>query len=163
MAAEPERDRLPFEPTKKRQKPTKSSASPPVTTPKKSEQSAGETKKNTQSQPPYTAKEMAVPKIVSDRMARRMAVLCGVPTALGMATFIASYLVVSHGWFKLPNVAVVLTSMGCFGLGVIGLSYGVLSASWDEEVVGSRIGLQEFKTNWGRMISTWRATRQNKA
>ena len=44
-------------------------------------------------------------------MARRMALFCGVPTALGIATFVASYIVVSHGWFKPPNVAVVLVSI----------------------------------------------------
>jgi hypothetical protein len=103
---------------------------------------------------------MAIPKVVSNRMARRMALFCGVPTALGMATFIVSYVIISQGWFKLPNVAVVLVSMGFFGLGVLGLSYGVLSASWDEEIVGSKLGWQEFTRNWGRMVSAWRSSRQ---
>jgi len=47
--------------------------------------------------------------------------------------FVASYLVINHGWLKVPNVAVVLLSMG-FWFRVLGLSYGVLSASWDEEM-----------------------------
>jgi len=50
--------------------------------------------------------------------------VCGVPTALGMATLLPA-IVISHGWLKVPNVAVVLLSMGFFGLGVLGLSYGV--------------------------------------
>jgi len=51
-------------------------------------------------------------------------------------------------------------SMGFFGLGVLGLSYGVLSASWDEEIPGSKLGWREFTTNWGRMTSAWRSARQ---
>ena len=51
--------------------------------------------------------------------------------------------------------------MGFFGLGVLGITYGVLSASWDEERSGSLMGLGEFGTNWGRMVEVWRETRQN--
>lgn len=169
MAPEPQHNRLPFEPSKKRQKPAKNTNKPPETakksgkqpqTSKNSENKAPETAKKSESKAPLTKEEMAVPKVVSTRMARRMALFCGLPTALGIATFIVSYVVISHGWFKPPNVAVVLVSMGFFGLGVLGLSYGVLSASWDEEVVGSKLGWQEFTTNWGRMVSAWRSTRQ---
>jgi len=168
MPTEPQRDRLPFEPTKKRQKATKSSKEQPETAKKsaqsppnsqKSEKKPPDVKKS-ESKPPFTKEEMAVPKVVSDRMARRMTVFCGVPTALGMLIFVASYFIVSHGWFKLPNVAVVLVSMGFFGLGVLGLTYGVLSASWDEESLGSKLGWGEFTTNWGRMVAAWRSTRQ---
>lgn len=149
MASESERDRLPFEPAKKRQKPAKTKSTPVAEPINKSEQARK-----------YTKEEMAIPKVVSSRMARRMALLCGILTFLGVATFFVSYIIVSHGWMKLPNVAVLLTSMGFFGLGVLGLSYGVLSASWDEERVGGLLGWQEFKVNWGRMVQTWRETRQ---
>ena len=158
MAAEPERDRLPFEPSKKRQKPAKNSQNQSSATNKSDK--LPETAKNSQKQPSVSREEMAIPKVVSNRMARRMALFCGVPTALGMATFIVSYVIISQAWFKLPNVAVVLVSMGFFGLGVLGLSYGVLSASWDEEIVGSKLGWQEFTVNWGRMVSAWRSSRQ---
>ena len=98
---------------------------------------------------------MVIPEVVSQRMVRRMALLCGIPTVLGIATFFVSYFLVTNVGLKLPNVAVVLVSMGCFGLGVLGLSYGVLSASWDEDVPGTKLGWQEFTTNLGRMTSAW--------
>ncbi len=160
MPTEPQSNRLPFEPNKKRQKPgtaRKSDNLPQDAI--KAEKKLVETANKLESRS-LTKEEMAVPKVVSDRMARRMALFCGVPTALGFATFIASYIVISHKWFKPPNVVVLLVSMGFLGLGVLGLSYGVLSASWDEETVGSKLGWQEFKTNWGRMGSAWRANRQ---
>jgi hypothetical protein len=150
MSSKPQGDRLPFEKSKNRKKSAKPQAGTPATAQKAA-------LKESQS-PDVATKSMAVPDAVSKRMAKRMAVLCGVPSALGMLTFVISYFVVSHG-FKLPNIAVVLVSMGFFGIGVLGLSYGLLSASWDEETSGSLLGWQEFTTNWGRMTSAWRSAR----
>jgi len=56
----------------------------------------------------------------------------------------------------------VLVSMGFFGLGVLGLSYGVLSASWDENRVGTLLGWQDFTQNLGRTIAAWRSIKQDK-
>lgn len=92
-------------------------------------------------------------------MIRRIALFCGIPTVLGMSTFVGSYLAVSNG-LQLPTYLVLLVSLGWFGLGVLGVSYGVLSASWDEAAAGSPLGLAEFKTNWGLMTETWRSNNQ---
>lgn len=161
MASESEPNRLPFEPVKKRQKPpakTKATASSQAV--KKPEKSPALKENKSEQVRRLTKEEMAIPKVVSDRMARRAALFSGIPTFLGVATFFVSYFIVSHGWVKLPNVAVLLVSMGFFGLGVLGLSYGILSASWDEDRLGTKLGWQDFKVNWGRMVSTWRSTRQ---
>jgi hypothetical protein len=48
-----------------------------------------------------------------------------------------------------------LVTLGCFGLGVLGLTYGVLSASWDEDRPGDWLGIAEFQVNFGRMTSAW--------
>jgi hypothetical protein len=58
---------------------------------------------------------------------------------------------------ELPSYFVLLATLGCFGLGVVGLTYGVLSASWDEGRPGNLLGLDEFKVNFGRMTSAWGA------
>jgi len=142
--------RLPFEPRQKRKKTAKTQPepTPSKTTPKKDK-------------PTTASKEsMAIPEVVSKRMVRRMALLCGIPTVLGISTFFGSYFLVTNFGLKLPNPAVVLVSMGFFGLGVLGLSYGVLSASWDEEIPGTKLGWQEFTTNLGRMTSAWRSAGQ---
>lgn len=141
---------LPFEPIKSRKKqPKKPPTTSSVAAPKKEDKS-----------PKVSTAQMAIPDVVSKRMVQRMAVLCGVPTFLGISTLIASYVVVSHNWLKLPNVVVIFLSMGFLGLGVLGLSYGLLSTSWDEEIPGSLIGWQEFTTNFGRMTSAWRSAGQ---
>jgi hypothetical protein len=141
---------LPFEPRQKRKKTAKTQPepAPSQTTPKKDKPA------------PASRESMAIPEAVSKRMVRRMALLCGIPTVLGISTFFGSYFLVTNLGLKLPNAAVVLVSMGFFGLGVLGLSYGVLSASWDEEIPGTKLGWQEFTTNLGRMTSAWRSAGQ---
>jgi hypothetical protein len=42
-----------------------------------------------------------------------------------------------------------------FGLGFLGISYGVFSASWDPEP-GSLLGIGEFRRNLGNIIQQWR-------
>jgi hypothetical protein len=98
-----------------------------------------------------------IPEAVSRRMVRRIAFFSGIPTALGMSTFLLSYLAVSNDWVKLPTYVVLFVSVGWFGLGVLGVSYGLLSASWDEDRLGGWLGFNEFKTNLGRMTEAWRA------
>ncbi|HEY9642380.1 MAG TPA: PAM68 family protein [Coleofasciculaceae cyanobacterium] len=143
-----QRQALPFEP--KNRKPAAKVVNQP---PKKAPVASGIKLEKSGSQKTGTAS--GIPDAVSRRMVWRMALFCGIPSALGMLTFIGSYLLVSNGTL-LPTYAVFLVSLGWFGIGVLGLSYGVLSASWDEEVAGSRLGLTEFATNWGRMRENWR-------
>ncbi len=157
MATESDRKPLPFEP-KKVPKASPSEANKKIKSNYKPQKAPVSTKKEA-NKPPFTKEEMALPKVVSDRMARRMAVFCGVPTVLGMATLIGGYVTISHG-FKPPGVLVLAASMGFLGLSVLGVTYGILSASWDEEVAGSKLGVQEFALNWGRMLAAWKATRQ---
>ncbi|MGB8687027.1 MAG: PAM68 family protein [Microcoleus sp.] len=150
MSSEPPRQRLPFEPIANRKKTPKKPAEPQENLVKEDKQpQANKTDKQAQS----------IPEAVSRRMISRIALFCGLPTLLGISTFFVSYLIVSKGLFDLPNTAVLLVSMGCFGLGVLGLSYGLLSASWDEEVPGSSLGWEEFNTNFGRMREVWRAAK----
>jgi len=140
MSSEPSGDRLPFEPKKVR--------------PKNTAKPAPESGNQHNSSTPESS---AIPQAIAQRMIQRMVLFCGIPTVLGMSTFITSYIIVSQGWFKVPNIAVVFVSMGFFGLGVFGLTYGVLSASWDEEIPGSPLGWSEFTENWKRVTSAWRS------
>jgi hypothetical protein len=88
-------------------------------------------------------------------MARRIALATGLPTVLGMATFVVSYLVVSRGLLDVPPGITLVTSGGFFLLGLVGLSYGVLSASW-EEAPGSLLGFEQIGLNIGRLRSSFK-------
>jgi Photosynthesis affected mutant 68 len=106
-----------------------------------------------------SASSQAIPEVVSKRMAKRMAIFCGVPTLMGLSSFPISYFALFQNGIELPNVAVLLASLGGLGLGVLGLSYGVLSASWDEALPGSKLGWQEFTLNFGRVVENFKAGR----
>ncbi|MEA5510012.1 PAM68 family protein [Crocosphaera sp. UHCC 0190] len=144
-------DSLPFE---RRQKNKKKPKTPKVTptqtfsTPKKA------------NDPSKNASLRAIPDNVSQRMIRRMAIFSGIPTGLGMSSFFIFYWIVSHKLLEIPTVAVGAVSLGLFGLGVLGLSYGIFSASWDENHVGGWWGWQEFTANLGRTLEAWRNARQ---
>ncbi|MBD1855413.1 MULTISPECIES: PAM68 family protein [Leptolyngbya] len=162
---DPQPERLPFEPgRKKAAKPAKPAPEPEKKASMKSSGKSGLIEKRPTSVKKPAARPAApapapIPEVVTQRMARRMAFFCGIPTTLGIATFVVSYFIVTQGIYKLPNVAVVLVSMLFFGLGVIGLSYGVLSASWDEDRVGGLVGASEFTTNVGRLAGAWKEAR----
>ena len=149
MASESKRNRLPFEPKSKKK---------PKSTP--AQEVKASTPKNAPS--PEADKLAAIPKTVSKRMVRRMALFSGIPTAMGIGSFFAFYWVVSQAWFEVPTSAVLLVSMGLFGLGVLGLSYGILSASWDEHRLGGLWGWDEFTVNFSRMTSAWRSEKKVK-
>ncbi|MBW4441250.1 MAG: PAM68 family protein [Plectolyngbya sp. WJT66-NPBG17] len=166
-APDPTPERLPFEPGRKKAKSSAKPAPEPTKAPAKEakpafiEKRPKSSSKKPQAQP-RSRESTAIPEIVSRRMARRMAFFCGIPTVLGIATFVVSYFIVSKGIYKLPNYAVVLVSMLFLGIGVVGLSYGLLSASWDEERVGGLVGASEFSTNLGRLTGAWKEARQQK-
>ena len=91
-----------------------------------------------------------IPPAVANRMARRVGLATGIPTVLGMATFIVSYVVVSRGLLDIPPVATLITSGAFFLLGLVGLSYGVLSASWEDQP-GTLLGFEQVGVNIGRL------------
>ncbi len=100
-----------------------------------------------------------IPEAVAQRMLRRIAIATGVPSLLGMGVFVGSYVLVSRQIFDVPPVATLLASGACFLLGVVGLSYGVLSASW-EAAPGTLLGTEQLGVNISRVRSSLRAMRQ---
>ncbi|MFN9644060.1 MAG: photosystem II biosynthesis protein [Cyanobacteriota bacterium] len=104
-------------------------------------------------------KQQAIPEAVANRMARRIAIATGGPTVLGMGVFIASYVLVSSHLLDIPPSATLLASGWCFLLGLVGLSYGVLSASW-EDAPGSLLGAEQIPLNLSRIKTSLRALRE---
>ncbi|MGK7956647.1 MAG: PAM68 family protein [Crocosphaera sp.] len=151
MADNSSRNSIPFEPgqkKKKKSKKTKETVNNAVQTPQKPKKRSND------------ASLSAIPDSVSQRMIKRMAIFSGIPTGLGMSSFFVFYWIVSHDWLDIPTSAVGAVSLGLFGLGIVGLSYGIFSASWDEHRVGSWWGWQEFTENLGRTVKAWRGARE---
>ncbi len=155
MPAEESRKSIPFEPpSNKPRKPTGKKKGTPVVKPptpapaKAAKGSSGQ-----------------IPEIVSNRMIRRALLFSGTPMVMGMSVFLLGYFAIINHWFPVSNTVVLLSSMACLGLSVLGLSYGILSACWEEDssIKGSRLGWVEFKTNFGRMADAYRENKRMRA
>ncbi|MDV3350369.1 DUF3464 family protein [Leptolyngbyaceae cyanobacterium CCMR0082] len=164
MPSESQRESLPFEPKSNRRQSDKAAPSSQASQPQKSGSGIKKSDKQASKRSKQTQKEeMGIPEVVSRRMIRRMAVFAGVPTALGMSSFVIAYVLLTQHIVEFPNVVVLIVSLGFFGLGTIGLSYGVLSASWQEDEAGSLLGIAEFSINFRRLIQGWRKSKQPSA
>ncbi|MGL5035539.1 MAG: PAM68 family protein [Microcystaceae cyanobacterium] len=148
MPASPS-NRLPFDGKPKKKKPEKK---PPIAPSVKGDR--GSTARVKRGKP-----SGVIPEAVSQRMIKRMALFSGIPTAMGMFSFIAFYWIVSHDWLEIPNYAVFAVSLLFLGIGVVGLSYGIFSTSWEEDLAGSWWGWQEFKLNFGRTVTGWKTAK----
>jgi hypothetical protein len=160
-----DKGRLPFEPGSNKKKEGGGidgpKQAPRIADKPQAGKSAGERKGDRRINRQATLDETRIPDVVSQRMVRRMAVFSGVPSFLGMFTFVAAYFLISQNIYPdLPNVAVVATSLLFLGLGVVGLSYGLLSTSWDETAEGSLLGVEQFPDNFARMKEAWKGARQ---
>lgn len=144
------RDRLPFEPGSNKKKDPKKNKPEPIRKNKQKQQkgtSAGD----------QSSTGTTIPEVVSQRMIKRMVSFSGIPTFFGLSAFVVFYILRTREIFEIPTVAVLVTTLVCFGLGVIGLTYSVFSASWEEERPGSFWGTEEFKLNLGRTVAAWRS------
>jgi hypothetical protein len=154
-------EKLPFEPTQNSKKAVKRSASTsPAAKPLNQPVEKSTNKSPSKLERSSNQEAAAIPAVVSRRMVRRVALFSGIPAFLGIATLVISYIAISQHRLQLPHVAVLLVNMGFFGLSVLGLSYGAISASWDEDRVGGWFGWAEFVTNFARLRDSWRAAKQ---
>jgi len=92
-----------------------------------------------------------IPPEVSRRMVRRVLVFCGIPSGIGLSSFFVNYYLLVNHVVALPSYFTLIESLAFFGLGFLGISYGVLSASWDPEP-GSLLGVGEFRRNLGNTL-----------
>ena len=101
-----------------------------------------------------------IPKYVADRMAKRIFFTAGIPTLLGMSVFVISYIIVTRKIAEIPPSSTIAISALFFLLGLGGLSYGILSASWDR-TPGSFLGLENILLNIQRAKAAFKPASQN--
>lgn len=102
-----------------------------------------------------------IPEDVSRRMVKRVVLFCGIPSFLGLGSFVLNYFLITGHAVDLPPYFTLIETLVFFGLGFVGISYGVLSASWEPQP-GSVLGLSEFRTNLGNMVQQWREYAQKR-
>ena len=101
-----------------------------------------------------------IPKYVANRMARMIFFTAGIPTIMGMSVFVLSYIIVTKNIAEIPPSSTIAISALFFLLGLAGLSFGILSASWDKEP-GSFFGIENIPMNIQRAKAAFRPATQN--
>ncbi len=101
-------------------------------------------------------KDEGIPKPIANRMARRVLFTTGLPTICGMGVFVISYVLITKGIAEIAPALTLLLSGTFFLLGLIGLSYGILSASWEKEK-GSFLGIENIGPNIQKMKAAFKA------
>lgn len=91
-----------------------------------------------------------LPEIVATRMLRRILTFGGIPLGL-LFTFFAAYFLLKYKYdITVIPVVVAYSTLGTIALATGGITYGIFSSSWDEDVEGSAFGFEEAKTNFFR-------------
>ena len=107
-----------------------------------------------------TKQSSGIPKYVADRMARRIFFTAGIPTIMGMSVFVVSYIIVTKNIAEIPPSSTIGISALFFLLGLGGLSFWILSASWDKEP-GSFFGIENIPLNIERAKAAFKPASQN--
>ncbi|KAL5813092.1 hypothetical protein ACOSQ3_028042 [Xanthoceras sorbifolium] len=89
-----------------------------------------------------------LPQAVLDRIIVRIVVSVGLPLATGLFLMYLFGLVKEQQLWDVPVWVPSLSTFVTFSASAMGLAYGPISASWDEDRKGSLLGLEEFQKNW---------------
>lgn len=92
----------------------------------------------------------AVPELVANRMLSRIVVLAGIPVFGGLAIFVGAFFYFKKYDIVVPPAMIAYATQAPFILGLMGITYGIMSSSWDKED-GSMLGIAEFRTNLDRV------------
>lgn len=89
-----------------------------------------------------------IPEVVTNRMMNRIGIFVGAPLAIGISFFpLFYYMKVVLKW-NVPDWLPFITSFFTFGSAALGISYGIVSSSWDPLREGSLLGWIEAQKNW---------------
>jgi len=100
-----------------------------------------------EAEPQMPMRRMETPQVVVDRMFGRMIACAGLPVAVGLLLLPVFYVLKVAQGDDFPIWVVYISQLLTFGGGLFGITYGILSTSWDPTREGSVLGWEEFKAN----------------
>ncbi|CAN0910154.1 Protein PAM68, chloroplastic [Linum grandiflorum] len=89
-----------------------------------------------------------IPEVVTNRMISRMGFSVGIPLFIGLMFFPFFYYLKVVQKIDVPNWVPFIVSFVFFGTALLGVSYGIVSSSWDPLREGSLLGWNEAQRNW---------------
>ncbi|KAL3777912.1 hypothetical protein ACHAW5_007818 [Stephanodiscus triporus] len=102
-----------------------------------------------------------IPERVARRMGRRMLPFVGVPLFGSLASFVGFWYLATYKDVEFQPAIVATTSFVFLAIGLLGITYSLLSASWDDDREGSGLGVDEFQKNVGSLREGLSRTREN--
>ncbi|KAG2676791.1 hypothetical protein I3843_12G070800 [Carya illinoinensis] len=89
-----------------------------------------------------------IPEVVTNRMMSRMGFSVGIPLFMGILFFPFFYYLKVGLKIDVPTWVPFIVSFFFFGSALLGVSYGIVSSSWDPMREGSLLGWNEAQKNW---------------
>lgn len=81
------------------------------------------------------------------QMGKRMLPFVGIPLLGGMGSFVGFWYMATYKDMEFQPVLVAGTTIALLVIGLVGITYSMLSSSWDENREGSLLGTDEFSRN----------------
>mmetsp|Transcript_18898 Transcript_18898/g.54744 ORF Transcript_18898/g.54744 Transcript_18898/m.54744 type:complete len:290 (-) Transcript_18898:646-1515(-) len=103
----------------------------------------------------------AIPEKVAMRMGKRMLPFVGIPLFGTMGAFVAFWYLATYKDYEFQPAAVATVTVGFLVTGLLGITYSMLSASWDPDREGSTFGADEFNRNVGNLKEGLSRSREN--
>lgn len=103
----------------------------------------------------------AIPEKVAMRMGKRMLPFVGIPLFGSMGAFIAFWYFATYKGVEFEPSAVAAATILILVSGLVGITYSIISASWDDDREGSALGLDEFKKNIGNIQDGLSRSKEN--
>lgn len=103
----------------------------------------------------------AIPERVAQRMGKRMLPFVGIPLFGSFTSFIGFWYLATFKDMEFQPSVVATTSFAFLAIGLLGITYSVMSASWDDDREGSDLGVDEFQKNVESLKDGLSRTKEN--
>jgi len=102
-----------------------------------------------------------IPEKVAQRMGKRMLPFVGIPLFGSMGAFVGFWYMATYRDMEFQPVLVAGTTIALLAIGLVGITYSMMSASWDPEREGSVLGTDEFSRNIDNIKGGLSRSREN--
>mmetsp|Transcript_611 Transcript_611/g.1134 ORF Transcript_611/g.1134 Transcript_611/m.1134 type:complete len:299 (-) Transcript_611:152-1048(-) len=102
-----------------------------------------------------------IPEKVAQRMGKRMLPFVGIPLIGSMASFVGFWYMATYRDMEFQPALVATTSIVLLAVGLVGITYSIMSASWDPDREGSFFGTEEFSQNIDNIKTGLARSREN--
>lgn len=102
-----------------------------------------------------------IPEKVAMRMGSRMLPFVGIPLFGGMGLFVGFWYFATYKNVEFQPALVAASTIALLVVGLLGITYSVMSASWDPDREGSGLGADEFSTNVNNLREGLARSREN--